>query len=74
MMSGFCLITTLPGREREVVEGLGAMPQIVGRSVLFREAIAVKIECPAEAVEGTVHALAKTPGVLRTQLYRARFA
>lgn len=72
MSSGFLLVETEPGRETQVLDLLGRIPGVTDKNVLFPNAIAVKLELPREAVEGTVAQLAKLDGILTTRLYRAK--
>lgn len=74
MSTGFLLMQTAPGKERDVLDLLARHPEVTGRHVLFRESIAVKIECPVEAIEPTATHLSRLEGVLRASLYRARNA
>lgn len=74
MSSGFLLVQTFPGRERDVCDLLSRLPEVTGRNVLFEESIAVKIECPREAIDPTVSHLSKLDGVVRASLYRAKNA
>ncbi|GEM_PF-5889321 len=68
--SGFLLLETLPGREGQVLEALARIPAITHRSLLYPNAIALKVEAPDV---GRVQAdLKRIDGVLATRLYRAR--
>ena len=72
--SGFLLVQTVPGKERDVFDLLSRLPEVTARNILFRESIAVKIECPREAIDPTVSHLSKIDGVVRASLYRAKNA
>lgn len=74
MSSGFLLLRTVPGREHDVIGLLGRFPEITAKNILFPESIAVKIECPREALDPTVRHLSRLDGVTKTSLYRARNA
>ncbi len=68
--SGFLLLETLPGREAHVLDALGRIPAITHRSVLYPNAIALKVEAPDV---GRVQAdLKRIDGVAAARLYRAR--
>jgi len=72
MSSGFLLVQTQPGRERDVYDRLERLPEVTGKHILFGSAIAVKIECPRESIEPTARHMAKLDGVVGANLYRAK--
>ena len=69
--SAFVLVHTTPGRERDVLDRLSRLPQVTGRHQLFPGALALKVECPREAMDFTVGQLGRLDGILRMSTYRA---
>lgn len=66
------LVHTRPGRERDVLDLLGRLPQVTGRHHIFPGALALKVECPREAMATTVGQLGRLDGVVRAATYSAR--
>ncbi|HLE95878.1 MAG TPA: hypothetical protein VI997_00775 [Candidatus Thermoplasmatota archaeon] len=63
---------TLPGKERDVMDRLGRLPQVTGRHHLFPGALALKVECPRDAMDFTVDQLGRLDGVVTASTYQAR--
>lgn len=68
--SGFLLLETLPGREAQVLELVARNPAVTHRSVLYPNAIALKVEAPD--VSRVQADLKRIDGVTAARLYRAR--
>lgn len=71
MSSGFLLLETVPGKEREVLDRLGRLPEVAGSHVLFRASVAVKLVGERERVLSCVEHVRALDGVLGARHYPA---
>lgn len=72
MTSGFLLVETLPGKEGDVLQHLGELPEVTSRSMLFRSAVACRMEGSGDALAALLPRVRSLEGVLAARWYRAR--
>lgn len=69
MNTGFLLVETKPGRERDVLESLSDLPEVAERSLIFRENLAVRLKASADALGDALDRVRDLDGVTGTRYY-----
>lgn len=71
MGSVFALLSAIPGKEREILEGLADFPGLLQKQLLFGEQIALRID---ESQLPAAQQLAALQGVREARIYHDREA